>query len=309
MTFYMTAPLFALIAMGYLAVRLKFITKDANVGLGRFALYFGVPAIIFRALSQSDFTNVLNSHFILAYAGGGLMSFIIIFFISKYLTKATLTESGLNAFGSALPNSIIIGAPLLIQIYGSLPSGAFTMALLVENILIFPLALILMDLGIHKDSSSSIISSLRTILTGLPKNQFLMAIVLGLCVSAFQIPIPDVLGKIIDLMGQAAPAVSLFFIGGTLVGSTLNGRLGTISLVACGKLMIHPLLVAFIITLLPEMDTQLRVSAIVFASCPMLTIYPIVASKYALAQEATSTLLLTTIASFLTLTVSLWLVL
>jgi malonate transporter and related proteins len=308
MQFLITVPIFSIIAMGFLSVRFKFIPKDAMMALGKFVLFFAVPCVIFRALSKTDFNTVFDPHFLLAYAGGCLATFVIFFLISKYFLQSSITESGLNAFGTSLPNSIIIGVPLLIYLFGSLPSAAFTMALIVENALIFPLALLLMDIGLHKGEKDGIFSMIKAIGVKLLRNQFILAIFAGLLVSALHIPIPAVITKIIDILAQAAPATALFFIGGTLVGTSLKGRMKQIGIVSFGKLVIHPILVVLIIQLLPEMDPQLRISAIVLASCPMLTIYPIIASKYGRAEESASTLIVTTFASFLTISIALWFV-
>ena len=232
----------------------------------------------------------------------------LFFFYQSLALKRRITTSGLNAFGSAMPNSIIIGVPLLIYTFGELPSGAFTMALLVENIVLFPLALVIMDSGFSHQGSSKVIQTLKETGKKILTNQFMIAIFAGLSVSFMQLPIPDVVDRIIAMLAQAAPAVALFFVGGTLVGTSVKGRISSIGLISVGKLLINPLLVTVIILLLPEMPKELKVSAILLSACPMLTIYPIVASKYNLAEEASSTLLVTTVISFFSISLILWIV-
>ena len=40
--------------------------------LGRFVLYFALPALLFRALSQRHITEIVNTSYIAAYLGGTL---------------------------------------------------------------------------------------------------------------------------------------------------------------------------------------------------------------------------------------------
>ncbi|GAB2875524.1 hypothetical protein GCM10027277_50960 [Pseudoduganella ginsengisoli] len=54
-------------------------------------------------------------------------------------------------------------------------------------------------------------------------------------------------------------------------------------------------------------DPQLRRAAILMAAMPMMSIYPIVAQAYGLENRSAAALVLTTSASFVTLSVLLWL--
>ena len=61
-----------------------------------------------------------------------------------------------------------------------------------------------------------------------------------------------------------------------------------------------------VLLLLPPIDPALRVAAVVFASVPMLSIYPVVAQKYHLEGLTAAALLVTTVASFLSISLLLW---
>lgn len=301
MQFSITVPIFALIGIGYLAVRLDLIPKALVRGLGQFVLFFGVPALIFRALSNAQLDTVLDRGFLIAYGVSCFAVFGLAFMVFKGGVRKTATESGLNAFGAAMPNSIFIGLPVLLQLFGEVPAGAFTMVLLVENFLIFPLALIVMDAGAAQKGTASIGATLRAITERLIKNPILLAIFAGVVVAMLDWRVPAPAAQIIDLIAQAAPATALFFIGGVLVGAKITGHLPTIAGVCGFKLLIHPALVIAILMILPPLSPDLRVAIIIFAACPMLTIYPIIAAKYGLEEEGASTLLAATALSFLSI--------
>ena len=79
-----------------------------------------------------------------------------------------------------------------------------------------------------------------------------------------------------------------------------------IATVTFGKLVLHPLLVFLILWLLPPLDPQLRIAAVVLAGMPMLSLYPIVAQRYHHEGFCAAALLVTTVASFVSISTLLW---
>lgn len=102
-------------------------------------------------------------------------------------------------------------------------------------------------------------------------------------------------------------AVSLFVIGGSLVGLQTKGMRRDVSVIALGKLLLHPLAVGLMMWLAPPADPALRVAAVIFASVPMLSIYPVLAQKYGFEGFCAAALLLATVLSFVTINGVLWL--
>lgn len=302
-----TAPIFIIIAIGYGAVRTGLVAKEFIPGLGRFVLYFTVPALIFRALSQTRLDEILNPWFLLAYGGGCLITFGLSLLFFRFAFKTSLTENGLNALGAALPNSIFIGFPVLLQYFGEIPASAFTMVLMVENIVIFSLALTIMEFGSVGEASEKFAATMKAVAVRIATNPMLLAILAGVIASATNLTLPETFDKVVEMFARASAAAALFFIGGVLVGINLKGRVTAISAVAFAKLIINPALVALLVVVLPPFDARLQIAAIVFAASPMLSIYPVIGAKFGLAQESASKLLLTTIASFASISTILWL--
>ena len=300
-----TLPLFILMVIGYGAVRSNLLSKDMLMGIGRFVLYFAVPSLIFKTLSETHLQDIIDPYFLAAYGIGSLACYLLLFLFFKLVFKNSLTESSLKGFGSSLPNSIFIGYPLLLQVLDQPPIGAFAMALLVENILIFPLALIIMDIGSSLDSEKGFAAALKNVVTQLAKNPILLAIIAGILASTTGFQLPEVADKIVTMMAQASAATSLFFVGGLLVGTTIKGSTRSIAAVSIGKLIIHPLLVAICVLLLPDFDPQLQMTAVLLATSPMLAIFPIIGAKYGHGQISASIMLVTTVASFVTISATL----
>jgi hypothetical protein len=57
-TVLIVAPVFALIAAGYLAVLFRFVSETANKGISEFAFSIAIPALLFRTIVVSEFPSV-----------------------------------------------------------------------------------------------------------------------------------------------------------------------------------------------------------------------------------------------------------
>src|SRR5258705_13674028 len=97
----------------------------------------------------------------------------------------------------------------------------------------------------------------------------------GFGVALLSLPISGVLARTINMLALSSTAVSLFVIGGSLVGLQMKGMRRDVSVIALGKLLLHPLAVGLMVWLVPPDDATLRAAAVVFAGMPMLSIYPI----------------------------------
>jgi predicted permease len=118
--------------------------------------------------------------------------------------------------------------------------------------------------------------------------------------------------RTVSLFAMASSALSLFFIGGALVGLPIRGLARRALPITVGKLILHPLavlvaVVALPVLGLPALDPALRMAAVLMAAMPMMSIYPILAQAYGQEDFAATALLLTTAASFFTLSATLWL--
>jgi hypothetical protein len=298
-----TAPIFILIALGYGAVRFRLMPAEAVPGLGRFVLFFAMPALIFHTLSNLSFRQVIEPHYLLAYAGGSLLLLLLGLLLTLLVLKNEAVLASFKAMGMVVPNSAFFGYPVLLQVFGEPPARAFAMALLVENLLIIPLALALLEFHANRHNGHS----LGRVLLGLPgrvlRNPLVLAIAAGTLASALNLTLPQAMTTSLELLGRASAAVALFVIGGSLVGSPVRGNLAGMSTVMLGKLVAHPLLVALMVWWLPPFEPELQLAAILMAAMPMMSIYPIIGGQYGQRSFAASTLLLTTAAAFVTLSV------
>jgi len=140
-----------------------------------------------------------------------------------------------------------------------------------------------------------------------------IGLVAGLLVSLAGLQLPAPVAKTIDIFAQSSAALSLFTIGGMLVGLPVTGLAGRTVPVVLGKLLVHPALVLVALAAVPALgfspvQTPYREALVLSAAMPLFGIYPILAQKYGEEGFAAVALLATTVVSFLTVSGLLWFV-
>jgi predicted permease len=298
-----TAPIFIIIGFGYLAVKSGLMPREAMPLLGRFVLYFTLPALIFGTLSQMQVSEVIQFDFLTIYAIGSLGALLGGIALNRLIFNTDLAEASVRGMGMSASNSAFIGYPVLLQVFGSAPTQPFTMALLVENILILPLALILIEYG-KRDTGTGepLLQVWRRIFMRILRSPLIIAILAGLICASLQLSILSALDRSLEMLAMASVGTALFVIGGSLVGTRVNDSLGSISLVAAGKLLLHPLLMLLLVMLWRDFDPQLEKAVILAAAMPMLSVFPIIGGNYGYGRQCAGMLLVTTALSFITLT-------
>ncbi len=301
-----TGPIYLVIALGFAAVHRAVFSKADMRVLGTYVVRFALPALVFTALSQRPVGEILDGRYVADYTLGSLTVMAAAFAWGRLRQGKGGAASALSGLGMSSSNSGFVGYPIAVQVVGpGAAAVALAMCLVIENALMIPLALAVADgEGAgggrwHRVMGRS--------LAGLGRNPIILAMLAGIGVSLLGLPISDVLARTVNMLALSSTAVSLFVIGGTLVGLQTKGMRRDVSAVSLGKLLLHPLAVGLAVWALPPADSSLRAAAVVFAGAPMLSIYPIVAQKYGLEGFCAAALLLTTVLSFVTISALLWL--
>lgn len=305
-----TGPIYLAIAIGYAATRAGLFAKADMQVLGRFVINFALPTLVFRALSTRPIAEVFNLGFLLAYALGSLTLIGAGLYWARRVRGMDHTAATFHAMGMSCPNSGFVGYPILLLTFAPVAGVALALCMLVENLLLIPLLLAMAERS--RGRAGPWHRVLGGLLARLVRNPLVIGIVAGAAMSLTTLRLPDAVMRTIDLFAAASGAVSLFTIGGTLVGLALHGLGGRVAPIVVGKLLLHPLAVGGALALLvalgvPAPSAELRTAVVLMAAMPMMGIYPILAQAYGQQDTAAPAMLVATIASFFTLSALLWL--
>lgn len=299
-----TGTIFFIIAIGYLAVDRKVLSRDGLQVLGKYVLNLALPALIFSAVSGQGFSEISNFAYLAGYLLASLGVLLLGYFLSRTLWKTNPLSSTFDATGMACANSGFVGYPLLIMVLPSIAPTALALNMVVENLVVIPLVLILAE----RTSAPTLRgrSLVQFILRRISTNPIVLAMVAGIVVSVTQLPIPTFATNGIDLIAQSSAAVCLFVIGGTLVGISIRSVGTRIFGVVAGKLIFLPLAVWMSFSFLElvgagAVSPNLRNAAIIMAATPAMTLYPVLAQKYGQEEQAATAMLVMTVLSFFTI--------
>ena len=302
-----TGPIYLCIALGYLATRAGLFDRADMRVLGRFVINLALPALLFNALSQRSVGEIFNGRYLLAYALGSLFLLSAAVFWYRRVGRQGMSRSAIMAMGMSCPNSGYVGYPVMLLTLGAPVAGvSLALNMVVENLLIIPILLALADMERH-DAGHWHQLVMQT-LQGLVRNPLIIAMVAGFLVSALGVPLPSPVSRTVTLFAQASSALSLFVIGGSLVGLQLQGMRAAVMQIGIGKLVLHPLcLLAVMAWLVPIDDPQLKVALLLTGAMPTMGIYTILAQRQGHEGLASAALLVGTTGSFFTLSGLLWL--
>jgi malonate transporter and related proteins len=300
-----TGPIYLVILLGYLVTRFGLFGKPDMRIFGKFVLHLALPALLFNALSRRTIGEILHVPYLAAYALGSLLLLLAGFAWHRLVAGRSMSYSGTMTMGMTCPNSGFVGYPIALLTLGASTAGvALALNMMVENLFIIPLLLMLSDMGGGKGRWHAIL--LQTLRTQL-RNPLILAILAGIAASLLGWKPPTALARTIDLFAQASGALSLFVIGGSLVGLQVHGLKLPVAQVALGKLLLHPLVMLLVLGwLIPVADPALRTALLLTGALPMMGIYTILAQRHGHEGVASAALLATTLASFFSLSALLW---
>jgi predicted permease len=295
-----TLPIFILISLGFASTSLG-VTTPADVrALGAFVIRFALPALIFQSLSQRPFAEIVNAEYLVAYTVGSGVVFAVMFALARVSQPGGVAANAMSALGSSASNSGFIGYPVALMFLGPPASFALALNMITENVVIIPLALTLAESGRHAGKS---LPQIFVHLVGqLVGNPMFIGMALGVAASLSGLKLLGPVGKSIDMLAMTSGALALFAVGGSLVGLKLGGVLQDVGRIVAGKLILHPVaILAASLIFAPRLDPNLRKAMLIFASAPMLSIYPLLGRQYGQEHVAAASLLVATALSFLTM--------
>lgn len=304
-----TSPIFLIVFLGYVLTRRGLFSKPDIRVLGTFVVNLALPALVFKALATSRLDDILNPTYLFAYAFGSLVALAAGYASGRAVTGKKPLASTFYAMGASCANTGFVGYPILLLTLPAVAGVTLALNIVVENLLIIPLILILAE---RSKSGAGGWETLRKLLKKLACNPLILAMIGGMLASACELALPTTLLRCTDMLAAASGALSLFVIGGALVGQAIGATGKAVVPIIVGKLFLHPLgvfaglLLAGAMGMAP-LEPSLQMAAILMAAMPMMGIYATLALQYGQEDFAAVAQLLTTIVSFFTLSGLLWL--
>lgn len=296
MVFEVIIPIFILLALGYLAVKLHVLAKAQVEVIGSFVIKIALPALMFQSLASKDFSEIWLPDFFLVFAVAAYFCYGLGFYLSIRHFKQRMSHASILALGASMSNTGLLGTAVLSLLLGSKAMTYIMPILIFESVLLIPTVLILIELGSQK--GASVVAVFRNTFLMLFKNPLFVSVIAGIVFAVLHIPMPTQLNAVLDMLGHTASPLALFAIGGGIVGMSLKYmNLQTIYLVLSNNILM-PVLVYAGLRFGVNASQEMVYAGTIIAALPMPTIFAILGQLNGLKDEALTPLLMSTIIGF-----------
>ena len=297
-------PVFALMALGNLAVRFRLFPQEGVRGLVMFVNNFATPCLLFQALATADFSTTFNLQVIGPFYVGAVSVFTLgaIFSVKFFANRPG--EGAASGFSAMFTNTVLIGVPIMSRAYGpgALPT-TFSIIAFHASVLI-TMGMIVMEVA--RRDGAPMHKVMWTAFLRIISNPLLWGIVLGALVNVSGIKLIEPAQAFIAMMAAAVTPAALFGLGGALNDYKLSESWAQSLTMSLLKLIVQPVIAWIIMVPILHVDHEYARYGVLLAAMPTGINAFVFASYYNRSVNvATNTILISTVLSVLT--VSAWL--
>ena len=139
-------PVFAVIVTGWLAGWVGYISRSLADGLVHFAYNVAMPALLVVTIAQESARNLLEWRFLLAFGGGSVLCFALVFLAVRTGWGRDLRSSTIYGMTAAMTNTGFVALPILHAIYGQPAVLPAAVATVFVAAVMFPATVILLEI-------------------------------------------------------------------------------------------------------------------------------------------------------------------
>lgn len=284
------APVFALIASGYIARRIGVIGLAAVSELNRFVVYLALPALLFDVMAHAKTSDLAQPGFIIAF---GLACGIVFYGTLgvSLLMRRPLASASIDGLLGSYANTAYMGFPVLLMLFGTDSLVPVTIASILTVCMLFASAIVLIEIGSHSDRHPLRLA--RKVGASLIRNPLLIAPLLGALYGATGLGLPTAAETFLKLLGGAASPLALVVIG-LFLGEprpVAAAERRAAALLAAIKLLVHPAL-TWGLAMALAVPPRLAAMAVLLSALPTGTGPFMLAEFYKLPAVVTSAVIL-----------------
>ncbi len=199
--------LVAVAMLGYVVGLAGVLRSEDELVLSRLAFFVATPALLFTTVARADLHSIFSVVLVTNLASL-LVVQVVFLLIAVLLWRRSRSEATVGVLASSYVNAGNLGVPIAAYVLGN---GALVAPIVLFQLLVFaPVAFAILD---SDRLGSGRRVQLRTVLTRPLRNPLTVASLLGLVAAAFDVPLPAVLMRPIDLLAAAAVPVALIAYG------------------------------------------------------------------------------------------------
>lgn len=274
--------MFVYMAIGGLLFKKGLITKEGSKSLANLLLYAVLPCVVVRSFCVARTPERMNGLLVSFLAALGIL--LLAMAVSHLLFK----KNPIDDFGAAFSNAGFMGFPLVAAVQGS-------------EVIFYAAGFVALLNALQWTYGQSLISgdpsyrSPKAIL----KNPLVLSLLLGLLIFCFELPVPAIASDLLAALAALNAPLAMVILGVYLAQTDAKTLFNDphLYVVAAARLVLIPLLTAWMLKLLPAQYAAITTTLVIVAAAPIGSNVAVYAQKlgkdyaYAVRGVCLSTLL------------------
>jgi Predicted permeases len=263
------APLFVLMATGYIVRLIGFIDYSFLGQLNRFVFKLLLPIMLFQEIRLSYTGDFSNTNLIWASVIGISVVILVSFVFVPLLVKRK-GQKGSVIQGIYRSNFLIYGLPLATGMYGD--SAVMSISMLMGIMIPFYNVAAVIILSIYSESETQKFS-LRNLLRDIATNPLIIGCFFGLLGGVIHLEFPRFIEIPLAQLGALAAPLALFVMGGEFKFTSLKNNIIKVIAVTFCRLILVPVVAIYVFIQLGFRNVDLAVLLTIFATPTAMASY------------------------------------
>ncbi|XP_031287318.1 auxin efflux carrier component 8 isoform X3 [Pistacia vera] len=148
-----TIPLYVAMMLAYVSVKWwKLFSPDQCAGINKFVAKFSIPLLSFQVIANNN-PYKMNLKLIYADFMQKLFAFLVLVIVTKISSRGGLRWIITGLSLSTLPNTLILGIPLLKAMYGDAAADLLAQIVVLQSLIWYNILLFLFELNVAKTAA------------------------------------------------------------------------------------------------------------------------------------------------------------
>jgi malonate transporter len=256
--FLLSAPLFAVVMLGYLVARWSLWQKQWTAWASKFVFNVALPAMLFHLMSDLSSLPPVNANLLIAFFGGCFIVFGIGRIVAARMFKLDGVSQSIFAMGGIFSNNVLLGLPLARLTLGEEAVPSVALVLVFNAVTLWTLVSISVEWAKH---GSFTLQGFGKMALGVITSPLVAAIVGGTLFGLSGLKMPAPLDRGLEWISYLAAPGALLVLGMGLVQYGIRQGWQQSTAISTIKLIVCPLIVWALAALLhlPPLETQVIV--------------------------------------------------
>lgn len=232
-------PVFGLLAIGFLAGRLGYVSDAAAKGLPEFVFRIAMPVMLMRTIGSARPPSIPVSDILVAFFAAVAAVWILATLATRFVLARPAADASAIGMGSAFSNSVNMGIPIALAHFGPDAAPIIAVLILCDTPAMW-FAATLQLAASEKTARTGIPALIGNLVRRLATNPIILGAVAGFVVQITGVTFPPLLDRMISMLAMAAVPGALVAMGLALNSYGLKGQISAVVLVSTLKLLVMP---------------------------------------------------------------------